>query len=92
MKKGRWLVLEHTSHTKEELLTVIRAMEGAEIQIIDTKTYVRFPERRVHTVKPFSKLAKNSRKKRVERFSENADFGSPRQYCAVMLKKERYTK
>lgn len=89
LKKGRWLVLEQTSHTKEEVLALIRAMDGAEIQIIDTKTYVRFPERRAQTVKPLSKVAKILRQKRAELFFEDTETESPRQYCAVMLKNGR---
>ena len=89
LKKGRWLVLEQTSHTKEEVLALIRAMDGAEIQIMDTKTYVRFPERRVQTIKPLSKVAKILRQKRVEIFFEDTETESPRQYCAVMLKSGR---
>ena len=89
LKKGRWLVLEQTSHTKEEVLALIRAMEGAEIQIIDAKTYVRFPEQRAKMVKPLSKVAKTLRQKRAKIFSEDTEAESPRQYCAVVLKNRK---
>lgn len=89
LKKGRWLVFEQNSHAKEDVLALIRAIDGAEIQIIDTKTYVRFPERPAQTVKPISKIAKLLRQKRLELFLEDTDEESPRQYCAVMLKNGR---
>lgn len=86
LKKGRWLVLEQTSHTKEEVLALIRAMEGAEIQIIDTKTYVRFPERQAKTTKPIFKVTRILRQKRTKLLIEDKETEGPRQYCAVMLK------
>ena len=89
LKKGRWLVLEQTNHTKEAVLALIRAMDGAEIQMIDAKTYVRFPERRTQAVKPLSKAVNILHQKRAEIFWEDTDAESPRQYCAVMLKNGR---
>lgn len=89
LKKGRWLVLEQNSRSKEEVLALIRAMDGAEIQIIDTKTYVRFPERRTQAVKHFSKMAKILRQKHTKVFYEDTETDIPRQYCAVILKTGR---
>ena len=89
LKKGRWLVLEQTSHTKEEVLALIRAIDGAEIQIVDTKTYVRFPERQAKTVKPLSKVAKILCQKRAEFFFDDTETEGSKHYCAVMLKNKR---
>ena len=89
LKKGRWLVLDQTNHTKQEVLALIRTIDGAEIQIIDTKTYVRFPERRVKTVKPLSMVAKILHQKRAELLVEDKEMDSLRQHCAVMLKNGR---
>lgn len=89
LKKGRWLVLEQTSPTKEEVLALIRAMDGSEIQITKTKTYVRFPERQAKTAKTLSKVAKIFQQKRTECFFEDTDTERPMQYCAVMLKNRR---
>lgn len=89
LKKGRWLVLEQTNHTKEEVLAQIRAIDGAEIQVIDTKTYVRFPERRAKTVRSLSYVAKNLRLKNAGVFIKSNKMDNPRQYCAVILKKGR---
>ncbi len=86
LEKGRWLVLDQTNHTKEEVLARIRAIDGAEIQIVDTKTYVRFPERRTNTVKPLFADATMLRQKRTGFIIKDAEIDSPRQYCAVMLK------
>jgi len=89
LKKGRWLVLEQTTHTKEEVLALIRMIEGAEIQTINSKTYVRFPERQTTTVKPLSNLVKMLHQKRTDFFDEDIEIDHPRQYCAVMLKNRR---
>ena len=89
LKKGRWLVLEQTSHTKEEVLALIRTIDGAEIQVIDAKTYVRFPERRAKTEKPLYKITKILRQKRAEFLVGKTEVDSPRQYCAVILKNGR---
>ena len=89
LKKGRWLVLDQTSHTKEEVLALIRAIDGAEIQIIDTKTYVRFPERQRETVKPLSRIANILCQKRAEFFFDDTETESPKHYCAVMLRNRR---
>ena len=89
LKKGRWLVLEQTSHAKEEILAHIRAIDGAEIQVVETKTYVRFPEGKSKSVKPIYKFTKLMRQKRAGCLSENNTMEDPRQYCAVMLKNGR---
>lgn len=86
LKKGRWLVLEQTNHTKEDVLALIRAIDGAEIQVIDTKTYVRFPERQAKSVRFLYRVTKNLRQKNVTAFVEDAEPERPRQYCAVILK------
>ena len=88
LKKGRWLVLEQTSRTKEEVLALIRAMEGADVQIIDTKTYVRFPERQAETTKPLFKV-RILGQKRTKPVTKDKETEVPRQYCAVILKNGR---
>lgn len=87
--KGRWLVLEQTSPTKEEVLALIRTMEGAEIQIVGAKTYVRFPKHRAKTVNPVSRITKVLCQKRAEFRFEDAEIETQKQYCAIMLKSGR---
>lgn len=89
LKKGRWLVLEQTAHTKEEVLALIRMIDGAEIQTINSKTYVRFPEHRVTAMKPLSRFIRILHSKRTDFFIEDVETDHPRQYCAVMLKNGR---
>lgn len=88
-KKGRWLVLEQTDRTKDEVIALIRAIDGAEVQIINAKTYVRFPESRGKSFKPVTKVIKMLCSKQPNVLIADNDSNPPRQYCAVMLKNKR---
>lgn len=87
--KSRWLMLEQTSQTKEEVLALVRGIDGAEIKTTDSKTYVRFPEIQTKPPKQLSKVVKLIVTRRSMVSDNVGKVDAPRQYCAVMLKNGR---
>ena len=87
--KGKWLELDPRSESTENILTVVRKIDGADILVVSGKTYVRFPANQVQKEKHFTKMIKTivspKRSSTIEA-RETSNLGG---YCAVMLKAEK---
>lgn len=84
---GRWLIIDNQSPSRDMIVASVRKIEGAEIRVVEHKTYVRFNKQN-NKASHYATISKIARAfKKAPTRHEDIDSGENiKHYCAIVLK------